>query len=119
MSCLQTALAVIALGAVSGCHMFRPVGESIVRVRGRVDAESVSSICNLQVFRENAKNASGQADVHTEFSHSFTIAPGSHRYYFLITCRDVPGRYQSAVFTLGGTRYVDPPLDLGTIRLTR
>jgi hypothetical protein len=99
--------------------MFRPAAESIVRVQGKVDAEPVGSICNLEVFRENAKNASAKAEVHTAFSHSFTIAPGFHRYYFIMTCRDVPGRYQSAVFTLGGTRYVDPPLDLGTIKLTR
>ena len=115
---VQATLAVVSLTLLSACHLLGPIGESVVHVRGNIDTAPEVATCNLELFREKAKSASRKAVVKLDFLESFTIAPGFHRYYFVITCPGVQGRYRSSIVELGGTRYINPPLDLGRITIT-
>jgi hypothetical protein len=106
--------------AWAGCVIFHGPAESAFRVKAKIVKSNPAdpSECLLQLYRAGEDKPIREVGVSREFVESFTIAPGFHKYYMVITCPDSPGRFNSRVYELGGSRYHAQPLDLGTIDLT-
>ena len=107
--------------AQTACVIFHGPADSAFRVKAKIVKSNPadSSECLLQLHRAGREKPIRERRVPVEFVESFTIAPGIHNYYMVISCPDSAGQFTSRIYELGGSRYHVQPLDLGMVDLTK
>ena len=95
------------------------VAEGGFRVRGRIMVDGVPprDICSVKVFRADTQAQVKDLAVGAEFEKSVIVAPGSHDYYFEVSC---PGTqtFKSSAHTVTGAKQYKTPIELNTVSLT-
>lgn len=101
---------------LTGCVLRHLPADNAFRVRGQIGPPAEQVDCRLALFRSSDKKLLSEVLVQSRFEERFSIAPGTSKYYFTITC---PGwkLHVTPLYELGDAKYFVSPLDIGTIQL--
>ena len=96
------------------------VADGAARFRGRVVSDAGEDLkkCVFELYRVENNRLARRFEIKGDFDLGLAISPISAEYYVLITCEGYSG-YKSDVYELGGSKYMDNPINLGKIVLKR
>lgn len=115
---LTTGFGIAVSVSAALCLLFSAcVGESMFRVRGKIETIGQPHSCVMKVYRADTGNLAATMKVEPGFQKSVVIAPGSHRYYMTIECKGSSARCKSRTYELGSVEQYLNPIDLGVISL--
>jgi hypothetical protein len=101
--------------ASSGCVT---VSEGAFRMRGRITVDGVAphESCRIKAVRADTHGVAEELVIAADFQQSVVVEPGSHDYYFVISC---PGAedFTSTTYKVRGAQQYKKPIELGTISL--
>ena len=108
---------VLCLVFLSSC-----MGDGAFRIKGNIihaDGynNSIEHNCILEVYRKKNDRLVYSVHIQGMFEESFTISPRENEYYFVIICDGCNKKIKKCCYSLGGSKYVKNPIDLGKIDL--
>src|SRR5262249_30493107 len=109
--------AVLATAFLGGCTWLVG-GESSFRVHVKIESTEPRERCTIQLYRaDTGILVSTRSNIDREFSEGFVIAPGSHKYYMVVSCTSTASKYKSGPYDLGPTKQDKERIELGEISL--
>ena len=72
--------------------------------------------CRIKVVRADTQEVAKDLAVGPVFQETVIVAPGSHDYYFIVSCPEFED-FKTATYKVTGARQYVKPIDLGTITL--
>lgn len=102
---------------LGSCGVFRPARDNAFRVRGEIKTVSKPQECTLELYLADSNQMISRAPIKPNFRQTVFIAPGVHKYYFMISCHGIPATYRSQTYELATAQQYVHPIDLGVISL--
>ncbi len=93
------------------------VGDGAARIKGKISHNKLieGKDCYLEVYLEKGDRLIQKMEIGNDFNEALTISPSYQNYYVIVRCEGIKKIYRKCCFSMGGSKYMKNPIDLGTI----
>lgn len=94
--------------------------DGAARVTGTVVSVSGEEMgpCSFELFFKDDNTLVHSREITGDFDVDFTVSPFENEYYMVIRCKDCVSYHKTDTYSIGGAKYFEDPIDLGTIVMT-